>query len=142
MSLESDGGMTGENRRTRIKTCPSATLSTTNPTCIEPGANTGLCGERPATNDLSHGTALLLALINYSRIILRVNSSKTTNAPIIRAIIALMMETEMVCETLVAEKVVVSNPIIKYSRFTSRVSWLRGEKKQRFKDDASSSSGY
>jgi hypothetical protein len=39
MSLESDGGvtLTGENRRTRRKTCPSATLSTTNPTWIEPG---------------------------------------------------------------------------------------------------------
>jgi len=59
MSLESDGGMilTGENRRTRRKTCPSATLSTTNPTWIDPGANPGLRGERPATNDLSHGTA-------------------------------------------------------------------------------------
>jgi hypothetical protein len=45
--------VTGENRRTRRKTCPSATLSTTNPTGIDPG----LRGERPATNDLSHGTA-------------------------------------------------------------------------------------
>jgi hypothetical protein len=34
---------------------PSATLSTTNPTWIDPG----LCGERPATNRLSHGTASL-----------------------------------------------------------------------------------
>jgi hypothetical protein len=60
MSLESDGGiiLTGENRRTRRKTCPSATLSTTNPTWIYPGANPGLSGERPATNDLSLGTAL------------------------------------------------------------------------------------
>jgi hypothetical protein len=33
---------------------PSATLSTTNPTWIDPG----LRGERPATNRLSHGTAL------------------------------------------------------------------------------------
>jgi hypothetical protein len=58
MSLESDGGMilTGENRRTRRKTCPSATLST-NPTWIDPSANPGLRGEMPATNDLSHGTA-------------------------------------------------------------------------------------
>jgi hypothetical protein len=57
MSLESDGGiiLTGENRSTRRKTCPSATLSTTNPTRIDPGANPGLRGERPATNDLSHG---------------------------------------------------------------------------------------
>jgi hypothetical protein len=60
MSLESDGGMilTGENRRTRRKTCPSATLSTTNPTWIDPGSNPGLRGERPVTNDLSHGTAV------------------------------------------------------------------------------------
>jgi hypothetical protein len=36
---------------------PSATLSTTNPTWIDPGANPGLRGERPATDDLSHGTA-------------------------------------------------------------------------------------
>jgi hypothetical protein len=59
MSLESDGGMilTGEDRRTRRKTCPSATLSTTNPTWIDPDANPGLRGERPATNHLSHGTA-------------------------------------------------------------------------------------
>jgi hypothetical protein len=39
------------------KTCPSATLSTTNPTWIDPGANPGLRSERPVTNDLSHGTA-------------------------------------------------------------------------------------
>jgi hypothetical protein len=59
MSLESDGGMilTGKNRRTRRKTCPSATLSTTNPTWIYPGANPGLRGERSTTNDLIHGTA-------------------------------------------------------------------------------------
>jgi hypothetical protein len=36
---------------------PSATLSTTNPTWIDPGANPGLRGERPATNRMSHGTA-------------------------------------------------------------------------------------
>jgi hypothetical protein len=39
---------------------PSATLSTTNPTWIDPGANPGLRGERPATNRLSHGTAYLI----------------------------------------------------------------------------------
>jgi hypothetical protein len=38
---------------------PSATLSTTNPTWIDPGTNPGLRGERPATNRLSHGTAHL-----------------------------------------------------------------------------------
>jgi hypothetical protein len=30
----------GENRRTRGKTCPSATLSTTNPTWTDPGDRT------------------------------------------------------------------------------------------------------
>jgi len=37
---------------------PSATLSTTNPTWIDPGANPGLRGERPATNRLSPKTLL------------------------------------------------------------------------------------
>jgi hypothetical protein len=50
--------LTGENRRTRRKTCPSSTLSTTNPTWIGRGANPGLHVERPTTNDLSHSTAL------------------------------------------------------------------------------------
>jgi hypothetical protein len=49
--------LTGDNRSTRGKTCPSATLSTTNPTWTNPGSNPGLRGERPATNRLSHGTA-------------------------------------------------------------------------------------
>ena len=49
--------LTGENRSTRGKTCPSATLSTTNPTWTGPGSNLGLRGERLATNRLSHGTA-------------------------------------------------------------------------------------
>jgi hypothetical protein len=48
----------GENRSTRGKTCPSATLSTTNPTWTDPGSSPGLRGERPATNRLSHDTAL------------------------------------------------------------------------------------
>jgi hypothetical protein len=58
--MESDGGMilTGKNRRTWRKTCPSVTFSATNPTYIYPGTNPGLHGERPATNRLSHGTAM------------------------------------------------------------------------------------
>jgi hypothetical protein len=47
--------MTGESQRTRRQTCPSATLSTTNPTWTDPGTNLGLHGERPATNCLTHG---------------------------------------------------------------------------------------
>jgi hypothetical protein len=62
MSLESDGGMilTGENRIRRRKTCPSATLYTTNPTRIVPVANPSLRGETPETNHLSHDTAVNL----------------------------------------------------------------------------------
>jgi hypothetical protein len=48
--------LTGENRSTRGKTCPSATLSTTYPTWNDPGSNPGLRGERAATDRLSHGT--------------------------------------------------------------------------------------
>jgi hypothetical protein len=44
------GGMklTGENRRTRGKTCRSATSSTTNPTWTDPGSNPGLLNPREA----------------------------------------------------------------------------------------------
>jgi hypothetical protein len=57
--MKSHGGMilTGENLRTQRSTCPSATLSTTNPTWTDPGENLGLRGERLANNRLSHGTA-------------------------------------------------------------------------------------
>jgi hypothetical protein len=39
------------------KTCPSTTLSTTNPTWTNLGSNLGLCGGRPVANRLSHGMA-------------------------------------------------------------------------------------
>jgi hypothetical protein len=39
------------------KTCPSATLSTTNPTWPHLGSNLGRRGGKPATNRLSYGTA-------------------------------------------------------------------------------------
>jgi hypothetical protein len=42
--------LTGKNRSTRGKTCPSAALSTTDPTSTDPGSNPGLRGGRPATN--------------------------------------------------------------------------------------------
>jgi hypothetical protein len=63
--------LTGENRRARRKTCPSATLPTTNPTWIGPGTNPGLRGERPATNDLSHGTALTILTPSLRKILER-----------------------------------------------------------------------
>jgi hypothetical protein len=43
------------------KTCPSATLSTTNPTWPDPGSNTGRRGGKPATNHLSYGAALSIS---------------------------------------------------------------------------------
>jgi hypothetical protein len=39
------------------KTCPSATLPTTNPTWPDLGSNPGSRGGKPATNRLSYGTA-------------------------------------------------------------------------------------
>jgi hypothetical protein len=63
--------LTGKIRSTRGKTCPSATLSTTNPTWTDPESNPCLRGERPATNRLNHGTAthriLRSVLISTSR---------------------------------------------------------------------------
>jgi hypothetical protein len=67
--------LTGENRSTRWKTCPSATLSTTNPTWTDPGSSPGPRGQRPATNRLSHGTAYLQGYESTnSLIILKINS--------------------------------------------------------------------
>jgi hypothetical protein len=40
------------------ETCPSATLSTTNPTWPDPGWNPGRRGGKPATNRLSYGAAM------------------------------------------------------------------------------------
>jgi hypothetical protein len=47
----------GETLSTRRKTCPAATLSTNNPTWINPGSNLSLRGESRATNHLNVGTA-------------------------------------------------------------------------------------
>jgi hypothetical protein len=59
--IQNNGRMilTGENRRTRRKTCPSVTL----PTWTDLGANPGLRGEKPATNRLSYGTAVAFILL-------------------------------------------------------------------------------
>jgi hypothetical protein len=50
--------LTAENRSTRGKTCPSATLCTRNPTWTDPGSNPGFRGGRPATNRLAKISAL------------------------------------------------------------------------------------
>jgi hypothetical protein len=52
--------LTGEDRRTWRKTCAIVTLSTTNPTWTDPGANPGLLGERLVTNHLRHSMAHLM----------------------------------------------------------------------------------
>jgi hypothetical protein len=52
--------LTGENRSTQRKTCPSVTLFNTNPTWTDPGLNPGLRGERSATDRLNHGTANII----------------------------------------------------------------------------------
>jgi hypothetical protein len=57
--------LTGENRRTRRKTCPCATLSTTNPTWTDLVANPGHGGKKPETNRLSYGTAPMFKQIKY-----------------------------------------------------------------------------
>jgi hypothetical protein len=50
--------MTGENRSTWRKTCPGATLATTNLTLTRLGFEPGLCGERTATDCPSHDNDL------------------------------------------------------------------------------------
>jgi hypothetical protein len=46
------------------KTCPSATLSTTNPTWLNPDLNLGRRGGKPATKHLSYGTASVAIYYN------------------------------------------------------------------------------
>jgi hypothetical protein len=57
------------------KTCPSPTLSTTNPTRPDPGSNPGRRGGKPATNRLSYGVAIsTFSNIIYSMYILILSS--------------------------------------------------------------------
>jgi hypothetical protein len=49
--------LAGETEMYSEKTCPSATLSTTNPTSLDPVLNPGRRGGEPATIRLSYGTA-------------------------------------------------------------------------------------
>jgi hypothetical protein len=50
--------LTGENQSTRGESCPSVTLSTTNPTLTGLGSNLGVRGENSAIKHLSHDTAV------------------------------------------------------------------------------------
>jgi hypothetical protein len=49
------------------KTCPNATLSTTNPTCPDLGSNSSRRGGKPASNCLSYGTALTSNLLLFKK---------------------------------------------------------------------------
>jgi hypothetical protein len=48
------------------ETCDRATLSTTNPTWLDPGLNPGRRGGKPATNRLSYGAATII--LKYNRL--------------------------------------------------------------------------
>jgi hypothetical protein len=58
------------------KTSPATTLSTIKSLWTKPGSNPGFCGEKPATNLLSHGTSHIEALtLHMSRIVQALQSS-------------------------------------------------------------------
>jgi hypothetical protein len=62
------------------KTCPSsATLSTTNPTRLDPGLNPGRSGGKPATNRLSYGAASFTRLHWQQMLKQRFSSAGTSN---------------------------------------------------------------
>jgi hypothetical protein len=59
-----------------VKTCPSATLSTTNPTWPDLGSNPGCHGGKQATNSLSYG----MVYGNFIQILFFINTKcKTIN---------------------------------------------------------------
>jgi hypothetical protein len=59
----------GKSKELGERTCPSATLSTTNPIWIYPGANPGRRSDRPATNRLNHGTTHYSPYCKVNRIV-------------------------------------------------------------------------
>jgi hypothetical protein len=76
------------------KTCPSAALSTTNPTWIGPGSNPGLRGERPATNLLNHGTAST-ALTTHLLLRYKINHTAITGQARIRLTVTLAIRSDI-----------------------------------------------
>jgi hypothetical protein len=74
ISMENHGGMilTGETEELE-KTCPSATLSTTNPTWTDPGTDPGLRSESPTSN--RHGHSHVLSRVYVSNIHVYRNTS-------------------------------------------------------------------
>jgi hypothetical protein len=75
--MENHGGtiLAGETRRIRRKTCPNTT-STKNTAWSDPEANPGIRGERPATERLSHGTALYIRYYAILRVGTRLKQGK------------------------------------------------------------------
>jgi hypothetical protein len=58
----------GESRSTRRQPCVTASFSIINPTWNYLGLNLDLCGERPVTNHMTHGTALNIYIHqNYTK---------------------------------------------------------------------------
>jgi hypothetical protein len=75
---DSHGGMILTGKRKELgELTPSATSSTTNPTWNDLGANPGLCGERPTTNRLSHGTTFFQFLLGEQKIRHKLSSTAT-----------------------------------------------------------------
>jgi hypothetical protein len=63
------GQLSFPSQRTRSNTCPSATLSTTNPTWTALGLNTGSRSVKPATNHLSYGKSLDTVQVSYLQLL-------------------------------------------------------------------------
>jgi hypothetical protein len=78
--LAGDTEFLGEN-------CPSAALSTINPTLLDPSSNAGRHGGWPATNRLSYGTAhsfrFIITASRSLRAICQIHSSQSASSPFI-----------------------------------------------------------
>jgi hypothetical protein len=61
--------LTGENKNTGLKTCPTTNLPTINPTLTGLRAIPGHCSERPVTNHLNHDTTCDVSIQQASFII-------------------------------------------------------------------------
>jgi hypothetical protein len=66
--------LTGENRITQIKTCPSAIVSTASPTWTGLGSNSGVHGERLAT------VSRILRFGRYFKIVQKTDLPMTVNS--------------------------------------------------------------
>jgi hypothetical protein len=96
------------------KTCPSATLSTTNPIWPDLGWYPGRRGGKPATNRLSYGTAPLLMLLHVMCVHVtpkyRATVTSRTRVPLKLAINALKIRSIIQYETELAASWAMSFP--------------------------------